>query len=81
MDALHRHRKNGEATFSCMGRIMYHRTTREYYERRAKSARTLADQAASPAISKIHRELAQNYENRASEAPDAPPFTPPVLKI
>lgn len=58
-----------------MGRIMSHRSAREYYERRARSARKLADQAVSPAIGKIHREMARNYEQLASEAPEDAPQT------
>jgi hypothetical protein len=50
---------------------MSHGNTREYYERRARSANRLAEQAASPGICEIHRKLARHYEQLAAETPDA----------
>jgi len=39
-----------------------------YYETRASEARTLAEAAISPAISRIHLEMAENYDRLATHA-------------
>lgn len=46
---------------------MFSRDTTDYYERRAKAANKLAEDAASPGIRKIHLKMAQSYDRLASE--------------
>ena len=44
---------------------MFDDQDRAYFARRAKTARELASEATDPAISKIHADMAEEYERRA----------------
>ncbi|WP_158511728.1 hypothetical protein [Sphingobium sp. TKS] len=43
---------------------MFDDQDRAYFARRAKTARELASEATDPAISKIHADMAEEYEIR-----------------
>jgi hypothetical protein len=47
--------------------VMASKDDREYFRRRAASAKEMADGATDPSVSKIHRVMAKSYEARASE--------------
>jgi len=45
---------------------MFDKQDREYFARRAARARKLADEAADPAVKKLHATFAAEYERRAA---------------
>lgn len=46
---------------------MQQQNTADYYHRRETQERQLADRATSPAIARIHRELADRYQDMTGE--------------
>lgn len=48
-----------------MAEAMFDQQDKEYFARRAANARKLANEAADPAIRRLHAEFAEEYERRA----------------
>jgi hypothetical protein len=49
----------------------------EYYRRRAREERALAEAAANPDAAKAHAELAEHYEGLIADAEAQPPLRGP----
>ncbi len=47
---------------------MSEENSREYFEARAANARTMASNAVDPQIAKIHKEMADRYDELAAHA-------------
>ena len=52
--------------------------SRDYYRKREQAERTLADQAASPAIRDIHLEMAERYRELAEQSERADAIQPVI---